>query len=56
MAQINQPAPVKPVWPARREQNPVKRNPPDLSKEADRKKRKEPQDQDGKRPSIDEYV
>lgn len=55
MAEINQPAPVKPVWPARREQHPLKRYPPNRSGEDDRKRRKEPQ-QDEENPAVDEYV
>ncbi|MCP4283755.1 MAG: hypothetical protein GY792_04790 [Gammaproteobacteria bacterium] len=56
MAEINQPTPIKPVWPTRREQHPSKRNVPELSKERDRKKRKSQDDQDQEKPSIDEYV
>ena len=56
MAEIKQTAPVKPVWPTRREQPPIKRNPPDPSGESDRNKRKQPQDPDGEQPGIDEYV
>jgi len=56
MAEINQPAPVKPVWPTRREQSPIKRNRTDPSGENDREKRKQPRDPDGEKPGIDEYV
>jgi hypothetical protein len=56
MAEINQPAPVKPVWPSRREQQPSKRNPSDHSNEGDQKKRKEARDLDIEKPGIDEYV
>ncbi|MCB1905259.1 MAG: hypothetical protein KDI18_14440 [Gammaproteobacteria bacterium] len=55
MAEINQPAPVKPVWPARRKQHPLKRY-PDRSDEDERKRRQEPQQTDGEKSAIDEYV
>jgi len=56
MAEINQPTPIKPVWPTRREQHPLKRSVPDLSKEGGQKNREERDDPDRKKPSIDEYV
>ncbi|MCB1868576.1 MAG: hypothetical protein KDI43_08605 [Gammaproteobacteria bacterium] len=56
MAEINQPAPVKPVWPARREPHQKKRNPPDLQKKDGREKRREPYEPEGDNPGIDAYV
>ena len=57
MAEINQPTPVKPVWPTRREQHPLKRGPRDQPGEDDLKRRKDSQhEKDGEKPGIDEYV
>lgn len=56
MAEINQPAPIKPVWPTRRDKRPVKRpfeNPG--SRERERRQRKR-SDDDEQPPIVDDYA
>ena len=55
MAEISQPTPIKPVWPARREEPLVKRRPG----EAGNEKRKEQQGshkKGGRKPLLDDYA
>ncbi|MCB1752576.1 MAG: hypothetical protein KDI74_12720 [Gammaproteobacteria bacterium] len=56
MAEIKQPAPVKPVWPVGREQRRPKRSPQDQSKAGESKRRKAPHDREVEQSGIDEYV
>ena len=56
MAEINEPTPVKPIWPTRRDQQPAKRNVPESNDVEDRKRNKQRREQDDKKSGIDEYV
>lgn len=56
MAEINEPTPVKPIWPTRRDQKPARRNVPESNDDEDRKRNKQRREQDDKKSGIDEYV
>jgi len=56
MAEINEPTPVKPIWPTRRDQQPAKRSVPESNDDEDRKRNKQRREQDDKKSGIDEYV
>lgn len=56
MAEINQPSPIKPVWPSRREQRPAKR-PGQTTGNKDRRPQQRRDRGDEDRPSIvDDYA
>lgn len=56
MAEINQPAPIKPVWPSRRDQRPAKR--PVETPEPDERERRQRRrnSDDERRPMVDDYA
>ena len=56
MAEISQPAPIKPVWPTRREQRPAKRpsETPDRREREQRRRRQ--RDDDERPPIVDDYA
>lgn len=56
MAEINEPTPVKPIWPARRERQQSKRKQPEQGDNESRKKERQRHEQGNKVPGIDEYV
>ncbi|MCB1849535.1 MAG: hypothetical protein KDI83_01890 [Gammaproteobacteria bacterium] len=55
MAEIKQPAPIKPIWPMRREPQSSNRNVVPSDAEG-RERRRRQDDRERKRPVIDEYV
>jgi hypothetical protein len=60
MAEINQPTPIKPIWPSRREERPARREQPKADEkepEEEEKPRQRPKrDEDDGLPHIDDYA
>jgi len=55
MAEINQPTPIKPAWPIHREERPVKRRLPEAEEDREKKQRKR-NDDNGRKPLLDDYA
>jgi len=56
MAQINEPTPIKPIWPLRREQHPARRKPAQLPPDEQAEDHPPGQDKKQKRSGFDDYA
>ena len=56
MAEINQPTPVKPVWPVRRDRKPPEKRQSEPVGEEERERRRGNREHGDKLPRIDEYA
>ena len=60
MPEINQPTPIKPVWPTRRDDRPSRRRPQEMPDEKNESKADDHQEQSGRKEDdghkIDDYA